>query len=216
MSPAPKHTDAPRRPDLGVSSAQPKAGRRLALRNSPAGYGLVAICLHWLIALAVIGLFTLGVWMTDLGYYDPWYRSAPALHKGIGVILFLTMLIRVLWRVLNVRPDAEPGLGVLKRKIADAAHILLYLLLFAVMTSGYLISTADGRPIDVFGLFAVPAVIANLPNQEDLAGVLHWYLALALIALAGLHALAALKHHFIDRDRILMKMLGLPSRRRSP
>ena len=69
------------------------------------GYGLVAISLHWLVAFVVIGLFALGVWMTDLTYYDDWYKRAPDLHKGVGILLFLAMLGRVVWRALNVTPD---------------------------------------------------------------------------------------------------------------
>ena len=87
--------------------------------------------------------------------------------------------------------------------------VLLYGLLFALMISGYLISTADGKSIDVFGLFAVPAIISDIPNMEDVAGKVHWYLALLLISLTGLHTLAALKHHFIDEDQTLRKMLGV-------
>jgi cytochrome b561 len=74
--------------------------------------------------------------------------------------------------------------------------------------SGYLISTADGRPVDVFGIFTLPATLSGLPNQADTAGDLHLAMAIAVIVLAALHALAALKHHFIDRDRTLRRMLG--------
>jgi len=76
------------------------------------------------------------------------------------------------------------------------------------MLSGYLISTADGRPISVFGWFEVPALLTSIPNQEDVAGLVHEYLAWGLVILAGLHGLAALKHHFIDRDPTLLRMFG--------
>jgi cytochrome b561 len=76
------------------------------------------------------------------------------------------------------------------------------------MVAGYLISTADGRPIEVFGLFNVPATLHGLADQEDIAGEVHEIFAWVLILLAGVHALAALKHHFINRDSTLIKMLG--------
>jgi cytochrome b561 len=76
------------------------------------------------------------------------------------------------------------------------------------MLSGYLISTADGRAIDVFNLFSVPALVSGFDNQEDIAGLVHQIIAYSLIALVVLHALAALKHHFIDRDRTLKRMLN--------
>ncbi len=179
-------------------------------RNQPTAYGLVAVLLHWLVAVTVIGLFALGLWMVELTYYDDWYRTAPNLHKGVGVMLFLVMVARLLWRFYDPPPVPEPGLRPIERRLAPIVHVLLYALLFAVTLSGYLISTADGRAIDVFGLFQVPATLSGLPNQADLAGDIHLALAIAVIALAGLHALAALKHHLIDRDRTLLRMLARP------
>jgi cytochrome b561 len=98
-----------------------------------------------------------------------------------------------------------------EKRLAGAVHGFLYLLLFVLMLSGYLISTADGRAIEVFGLFRVPATLTGIPNQEDLAGVVHQVLGYVLIGLVALHALAALKHHFLDRDGTLRRMLrGTP------
>jgi cytochrome b561 len=150
--------------------------------------------------------------MTDLTYYDSWYNRAPAIHKGIGILLFFVMLIRLVWRSLNVIPNDDESIGKIQRHIAHSVHHILYLLLFVLMISGYLIVTADGHSVNVFGLFDVPAIISNISNMEDIAGTVHWYLALALISLAGLHTLAALKHHFIDHDQTLKKMLGIPAR----
>ena len=78
-----------------------------------------------------------------------------------------------------------------------------------MVTSGYLITTADGQAVVVFGLFEIPATLYGLENQEDVAGAIHDWLATLLIALAALHGLAALKHHFIDRDPTLLRMLGM-------
>jgi len=177
-------------------------------RNTPSSYGLIAIALHWLVAVTVVALFALGLWMTGLDYYDPWYKRAPDIHRAVGVLLFLTVAVRLLWRWTGTRPQSPSTHSPLERRLAAIAHGLLYLLLFAVMIAGYLVSTADGRPIDVFGLFSVPATLTGLNNQEDLAGDIHLALAIALVSLAALHALAALKHHFIDRDPTLLRMLG--------
>ncbi len=182
--------------------------RKNLWRNSPDDYGVVAIVGHWLVAVAVVGMFTLGLWMVDLGYYDDWYRTAPAIHKAVGVLLFVVVTARLLWRLFNPRPQPLGSHRALEQRAASITHVLLYVLLFAVMFSGYLISTAHGRPIDVFGLFSVPATITGLPNQADNAGDVHYVLAISLVVLAGIHALAALKHHFLDRDRTLLRMLG--------
>lgn len=177
-------------------------------RNSDAQYGWVAIILHWLMAPAIIGLFVLGWWMRTLSYYDPWYRQAPALHKSIGIILLVLLLVRLLWKLANPTPGEEPGTPRWQALAARLAHGLLYLLLLVIMLSGYLISTADGRAIEVFGWFSVPATVQGIDHQEDIAGQVHKLLAWSLMALVALHALAALKHHYIDRDATLRKMLG--------
>jgi len=177
-------------------------------RNSPTSYGLTSIALHWLVAVAVFGLFGLGFWMVGLTYYSSWYRTAPDLHKSVGVMLFMVMLLRVLWRFVSPAPAPLASQGRLTRRAAKLGHGFLYLGLFLVMLSGYLISTADGRPITVFGLFDVPALITTIPDQADRAGLVHEYAAWALVIFALVHACAALKHHFIDRDATLKRMLG--------
>ncbi len=177
-------------------------------RNSPSRYGLVSILMHWLVALAVFGLFGLGYWMVGLDYYSSWYKTAPDLHKSTGLVLLALMLVRLLWRWLSPPPPALPDHGRMTRLASKLGHGFLYLGLLLLMLSGYLISTADGRAIEVFGLFSVPATLTAIPNQEDVAGLVHEYLAWALVIFAGIHALAALKHHFIDRDRTLVRMFG--------
>ena len=177
-------------------------------RNSSSRYGLTSIVMHWLVAVTVYGLFALGFWMVGLDYYSSWYRRAPDIHKSIGLLLFALMLLRILWRLASPAPAALASHDRLTRLASHAGHWALYLLLFGVMVSGYLISTADGRGIGVFGWFEVPALITSIPNQEDIAGLVHEYLAWAVLILSGLHALAALKHHFIDRDATLLRMFG--------
>ena len=177
-------------------------------RNSYSSYGLISIAMHWLVAVAVFSLFGLGLWMVGLDYYSSWYRTAPDLHKSIGILLFVLMLARVVWRLVSPPPPAPDSHGALTRLASRAGHAFLYLALFGVMLSGYLISTADGVGIPVFGLFEVPALVSDLPNQADVAGEIHFYLAWGLVIFAGLHGLAALKHHFIDRDATLKRMLG--------
>jgi cytochrome b561 len=175
-------------------------------RNTPETYGRVSISLHWLIAAGVLGQFALGLWMAELDYYDAWYHRAPALHKSIGVSLLGIMLLRLVWRIGNLQPRL-PGTP-LQQRLARAMHRALYGVLFAVMLSGYLVSTADGRPVDVFGLMQLPATLTGIEQQEDVAGVFHEWLAMLMIGLTALHILAVVKHHLIDHDRTLLRMLS--------
>lgn len=180
----------------------------MKIGNTEQGYGWLAILLHWLMAITIFGLFGLGLYMVELSYYDAWYKGSLDLHKGIGAFLAIIFIIRLFWRVVNITPTSavvEPSN--FEIKAAHYAHIALYTLLALLMFSGYLISTADGRAIDVFGLFAIPALPFSIENQEDIFGDIHFYLAWSLILLSMVHGLAAMKHHFINKNNTLMRML---------
>ena len=178
------------------------------LINTKQRYGIITITFHWLMAIAIVGMFALGLWMVELDYYSEWYKFAPDTHRSIGILISITLFIRFIWRVFNITPSPEPHLKKWEVKSAHSVHYLLYILTVIVIITGYLISTADGRSVDVFGWFEVPATITTITKQADRAGELHYYIGIALIAISSIHALAALKHHFINKDRTLLKMLG--------
>ena len=177
-------------------------------KNNTTRFGFIAIFLHWSVAITVFSLFALGWWMTELDYYDSWYKTGPWWHKSIGIMLFLAVIFRLCWRVFTPSPQPLSSHRPWEIKIAHLVHLLLYVLILLTMLSGYLISTADNRGIEVFGWFTVPATVTSIPDQEDVAGQVHLILASVLTGMALLHAGAALKHHFIDRDRSLKRMFG--------
>jgi len=183
----------------------------MQLRNTTQRFGIVSIVLHWSVAIAVYGMFALGLWMVTLSYYDGWYHQAPEIHKSVGILLMMGLVIRVIWRAVSPPPAALASYSRTTRIAAVAAHGPLYLTLFAILISGYLISTADGKPVSVFGWFDVPATLSDAGAQVDLAGQIHLWLAWGMVTLSVLHALAAIKHHFIDKDDTLRRMLGKSS-----
>jgi cytochrome b561 len=170
-------------------------------------YDWLTILLHWSVALLVFGLFILGFWMVDLDYYHGWYHPAPELHKSIGICLFGLMIFRVIWRVKQGKPTPLDSHNVIEKRLASLVHHLIYFCIFITLISGYLIATADGRGIEVFELFEIPAFGELFEKQADKAGLIHQYVAYALILIVFLHGLAALKHHFIDKDKTLLRML---------
>jgi len=176
------------------------------LRNNSDHYGWLAILLHWGMAILVITLFFLGKYMVDLDYYDPWYKAAPDLHRSFGVIVATLLILRLVWRLSNVHPAmiGKPW----EQQAARWVHRLFYALIIAVVISGYLITTADGQGVSVFNWFEIPASFQGFENQEDIAGEFHEWFTSILILLVGLHALAALKHHFFNHDTTLSRMLG--------
>lgn len=177
------------------------------LVNQTNQYGLVQIALHWLIAVTIFGLFGLGLWMVDLTYYSSWYRTAPDLHRSIGVIVVSLMVLRLLWRLANPKVASVATHKNWERKLAHLTHGLMYVLMLLLAISGYMITTAKGQPLNVFDWFSIPAISFGIEYQEEIAGDLHEIFAWSLIALAALHIIGALKHHFVDRDETLKRML---------
>ncbi|MDE0175757.1 MAG: cytochrome b [Defluviicoccus sp.] len=176
-------------------------------RNGRDHYGLVSIFLHWVIALAMLGLVALGAWMVGLTYYDPWYNRSLALHKAFGVLVLVLAAAKFGWRIADRSPGFGPEVKAYERIGAVAMHWLLNALIVLLPVTGYLISTSEGAGIDVFGAFEVPALFAVSEGTRDLAIEVHFYMAYGLVALVALHAGAALKHHLIDRGSTLRRMI---------
>lgn len=145
--------------------------------------------------------------MRSLDYYHSWYQTAPDIHKSIGILLILLIVVRVILR--GVFPAPKPLLTHQKWEItlSHLVHILMYLLIFGILISGYLIGTADNRGIDVFSFFEVPALFTAFEEQEDIAGFIHEWSAYVLMALVALHIAGAVKHHVMDKDDTLKRML---------
>lgn len=176
--------------------------------NSKTHYGWFSIILHWLMAVAFIALFFLGLYMVELDYYDAWYHRAPEIHKSVGILLLLLMLLRFFWNKFQASP--APISSDKKSELAALlTHNLFYLLVLLLFISGYLISTDEGKGIDVFNWFTVPALFADDSNRADLAGEIHELMAYGFMFLTAIHALAALYHHFIVKDFTLKRMLGI-------
>ncbi len=177
------------------------------LKDSKSGYGLITIILHWVCAPLIIFLFGLGVYMRGLDYYSPWYHRGPELHIALGLLVFALMLLRLLWRKSSTEPDTIPTISKSNLLAAKIVKILLYLGVFTICISGYLITTAEGSGAAFFELFSVPSIVELSANNVDLMGAIHKYCAWGLMGIVALHAAAALFHHFIKRDKTLVRML---------
>lgn len=177
-------------------------------KNSTQGYGLISIALHWGVAVAVVGLFTVGLWMHGLDYDNPWYNKAPYWHKSFGVLLIAIMMFRIVWRLANPVPAPLLGHKPWEKLGAKLVHFSLYALVLAMLPTGYLITTAKGHGLNVFNLFDIPAMITDVENMEDIAGETHEIIAFTIMGLAGIHALGAIKHHFINKDITLLRIFG--------
>ncbi|MBL0167902.1 MAG: cytochrome b [Propionivibrio sp.] len=177
-------------------------------------YGSVAIGLHWLIAIAITGSFSLGLYMSDLPL-SPQKLKFYSWHKWAGVTIFLCVLVRLVWR-LSHRPPELPGtIPAWQRKVAAATHVLLYLLMLAVPFTGWLMSSAKGFQTVYFGVLPLPDLLAKNDELGDLLQA-HALLNYSMAALVVAHLGAALKHHFVDRDEVLARMLPFPGKKPTP
>jgi cytochrome b561 len=173
-------------------------------------YSPVAIALHWLLALAIVGIFILGVYMKGLPF-SPQRLKLYNWHKWAGVTFLMLSVLRLVWRV-TYRPPALPSaiannMPRWQTLAYHATHHLLYLLFFAVPLIGWAYSSAAGFPIVWFGQIALPDLLPADKALAELIKPLHQLSAYCLMALAGLHVAAAVQHQWIDRDGLLTRML---------
>lgn len=170
-------------------------------------YTKTAILLHWLVALLIIAAFLLGLVMTDIPGLTPTKLKYYSWHKWMGVTVLGLAALRLLWRKANTPPPPLPGMPAWQEKSAEAMHVALYVLMFLVPLSGYLYSLAAGVPVVYLGLFPLPVLMAPNPELKPVLKEVHYVFTMGMAGAVAAHALAALKHHFIDRDATLKRML---------
>jgi cytochrome b561 len=182
------------------------------LRNTLQTWGWPHRLLHWVMAVLVICMITLGVYISFLDRNDPVEAPIKAglgsLHKATGILLLVLVTLRAAWALLNVKPALPPTVPLWQRRAAKASHITLYILLFCMPISGYLMSSYAQSPVDFYGLLEIPALFSerNIDMAMRIRKV-HETLAMLLSVLIAVHICAALKHHFVDRDNVLRRML---------
>jgi cytochrome b561 len=175
------------------------------LDQTASRYGGMAIALHWLTALLIVAGFTLGLSMVELPFGRQklqWY----AWHKWVGVTIWLVTCSRLAWRWTHSPPPMVP-MPFWQGRAAVVTHALLYALLVVIPLSGWLYSSASGVEVVYLGLIPLPDLVSKDRALADVLRNVHLTLNFTLLALVCIHAVAALKHHFVDRDAVLTRML---------
>lgn len=170
-----------------------------------ARYTGTAIALHWLLALALLGLLAMGAYMTSLPF-SPSRLKLYNWHKWAGILVLALSVARLAWRLTH-RPPADAAMPAWQRRAAHAAHAALYLLFFAVPLAGWAYSSAAGFPVVLFGVWPLPDLVGPDRALAETLKSVHGTMAWTLLALIVLHVAGAMKHQLIDRDGLLHRML---------
>ena len=173
----------------------------MSLRNTADRYGAIGQFLHWSVVLGIIASYFLAE-----AAEDEETGSLLDLHTSVGIAILALAILRIGWRLVDRTPSWPQTMAGYERVLARATHALLYVLLFAVPVTGWLIASAEGDPATFFGLFELPPLPVH-DAEEDVFEDLHETLFNVLVAVAALHIVGALKHHFWNRDHVLRSML---------
>lgn len=178
----------------------------MALKNTASSYGTVAKILHWATVLLLCGMYPIGFIMADMAL-SPQKIALIGWHKSFGVMVLLLVILRLLWRLSNTAPLLPAHMGKWERLAAHFSHSGLYVLLFLMPISGWMMSSFKGIPVSAFGWFTLPRLIGPDKMLGELLEEVHEFFAWGLLGLIGLHIMAALLHHFYYKDTILVRML---------
>jgi cytochrome b561 len=169
-------------------------------------YTRTAITLHWLMALLVFVTFPVGLVMSEMAL-SPNKLRLLSYHKWLGVTVFILVMVRLVWRASHKPAPLLVTMPHWQRVAANAVHVLLYVLLFAIPLSGWLMSSAKGFQTVYLGLLPLPDLLSKDKVLGDALAALHEVLNITLLVLVVAHVAAAVKHQFVDRDGTLARML---------
>ena len=178
--------------------------------NAPTRYNTVAMALHWLIAIAIISLLIVGKYMHGLPNNDPNKFFLYQMHKSFGITVLILSVIRVLWRLTHAVPALPAGMPAWQQWGAHIMHFGLYALMLAIPLTGWAVasSSSSGIPTILFGLVELPHLpVGTDHDTHEFYEEAHELLGNLMILLLVGHVVAALKHHFVDKDTVLTRML---------
>jgi cytochrome b561 len=183
--------------------SDPRAAQTATIERP--GYGTIARLFHWVIALMVAVQIPAGIAMTSeplLAIADPLF----VLHKGLGSVLLVLVVGRVLWRISHRPPRFPDFMPSREQRLASATHVAIYALLVVMVVSGYVRTIGDGFPIELLDALGVPPLMPPMPRVARAMLVVHQFAVITLVGLVAVHIGAVLRHHLIEQNPVLMRM----------
>jgi len=182
------------------------------LRNTDQNWGAIAKLLHWFMAVLIFTQIALG-WLAVSWPLSPTKLNLFVWHKSFGMLMLALVVVRLLWRLASPTPALPTDTPRWERTAAHASHALLYALMITMPLSGWVINSAANIPFRIFWLVPLPHIVAPDKALADMAKTIHLGLFVTLSLVLVLHIGAALRHHFIKRNRILVRMLPIGERK---
>jgi len=187
----------------------------MALKNTDSSYGNMSKALHWGMFLILVGIIAVGYYMSDLPSDTPeqmgYKFGLYDLHKSFGILILFLVALRLIWRMINPVPKMPDSMSKIESLSAHAMHILLYVVMFAQPLFGWLMSSFGDHSVKFFGI-PLPALVGKDKAMGDFFSDAHEITAILLIIFFVIHVAAALFHHFVRKDDVLLRMSLRPTK----
>lgn len=190
---------------MALIHALAQKGIIMAIMSDANRYGFISRLFHWVMAVGFLLMIIGGMVFGSLDFKDPQWATAKLMHTSTGVVMGVLLVARLLWRLVDEKPSLDfeaPNM----RMVANLTHKLLYVLFLTLVILGYIGATAHGKGLSWYNVVTLPSVVTDMELGKT-ARHYHGIVAFSLLGLVGLHVAAALKHHFINKNNVLMRML---------
>jgi cytochrome b561 len=170
------------------------------------GYGTGARLFHWIVAAFLFVQIPAGIAMIAPGLEQATIDALFILHKGLGVVLLVLIIVRAVWRAAHRPPAMPTTMPERERRIAAVTHVWIYVLLIVVAASGYLRVVAEDYPIELLDALGIPPLLSSMPGLAAVMSLVHRFGTYILVAVVSVHVAEVLRHHFVLGDSVLARM----------
>lgn len=178
----------------------------MPLKNTDKRFGTIAMLLHWIMAIIIIGLLIVGVYMVQLSF-SARKLKLYGFHKEFGLLILALVIVRLCWRLINIMPSFPGSMPAWQLSIARLVHYIFYGLFFVLPLTGWMLSSASDLPVSFFGWFVMPNLVSPNEYLRDVLIQVHHIFGFIMIGCVLAHIAAVVQHQFILKDNLIRRML---------